>query len=118
MRPPECFAAGQLHDACPYLRMLRFTKPSWPSIWASGKSDSNRRPRSGAARRCIEMRASAIADRQHLVEHTGLQVNVRATGHGWCIAQERIRRDLAWSAQGIADLGYLWAAAPTWKVNR
>lgn len=42
----------------------------------------------GAGRKIIEMRASAIPDRERLVANTAMQINIRATGHGWCIAQD------------------------------
>lgn len=42
----------------------------------------------GAGRKIIEMRASAVADRERLVANTAMQINIRATGHGWCIAQD------------------------------
>jgi site-specific recombinase XerD len=42
----------------------------------------------GAGRRIIEMRASAVSDRKRLVANTAMQINIRATGHGWCIAQD------------------------------
>jgi hypothetical protein len=34
------------------------------------------------------MRASAVPDRERLVVSTAMQINIRATGHGWCIAQD------------------------------
>lgn len=42
----------------------------------------------GAGRKVMEMRASAIPNRRLLIENTAAQINIRATGHGWCIAQE------------------------------
>jgi hypothetical protein len=42
----------------------------------------------GAGRKILEMRASAVPDRARLVANTAMQINIRATGHGWCIAQD------------------------------
>ena len=42
----------------------------------------------GAGRKILEMRASAVPDRDRLVANTAMQINIRATGHGWCIAQD------------------------------
>ncbi|MVW72777.1 site-specific integrase [Bordetella sp. 15P40C-2] len=42
----------------------------------------------GAGRKIVEMRATAVSSRKRLVEHTAAQIHIRATGHGWCIAQE------------------------------
>lgn len=42
----------------------------------------------GAGRKILEMRASAVPDRELLVANTAMQINIRATGHGWCIAQD------------------------------
>lgn len=42
----------------------------------------------GAGRKILEMRASAVPDRERLVANTAMQINIRATGHGWCIAQD------------------------------
>lgn len=42
----------------------------------------------GAGRKIIEMRASTVPDREQLVANTAMQINIRSTGHGWCIAQD------------------------------
>lgn len=42
----------------------------------------------GGGRKILEMRASAVPDRERLVANTAMQINIRATGHGWCIAQD------------------------------
>lgn len=48
------------------------------------------RPLSGGAGKEIQkMRAIPIANRQALLAQTASQVHIRATGHGWCLAQER-----------------------------
>ena len=51
-------------------------------------SSPNQRLSGGAGRKIIEMRASAVPDRERLVANTAMQINIRATGHGWCIAQD------------------------------
>jgi site-specific recombinase XerD len=43
----------------------------------------------GAGREIMRMRAIPIANRSSLVRLTAEQVHIRATGHGWCLAQER-----------------------------
>ncbi len=48
----------------------------------------NQRLSGGAGRKILEMRASAVPDRERLVANTAMQINIRATGHGWCIAQD------------------------------
>lgn len=51
-------------------------------------SSPDQRLSGGAGRKIIEMRASAVPDRDRLVANTAMQINIRATGHGWCIAQD------------------------------
>ena len=51
-------------------------------------SSPDQRLSGGAGRKILEMRASAIPDRERLVVNTAMQINIRATGHGWCIAQD------------------------------
>lgn len=51
-------------------------------------SDPDQRLSGGAGRKILEMRASAVPDRERLVANTAMQINIRATGHGWCIAQD------------------------------
>lgn len=43
----------------------------------------------GAGRRIMQSRAIPIADRENLLRHTAEHVNIRATGHGWCLAEQR-----------------------------
>jgi site-specific recombinase XerD len=51
-------------------------------------STPDQRLSGGAGRKILEMRASAVPDRERLVANTAMQINIRATGHGWCIAQD------------------------------
>ena len=53
-----------------------------------GWSNSDQRLSGGAGRKIIEMRATAVPGRERLVTNTAMQINIRATGHGWCIAQD------------------------------
>jgi hypothetical protein len=43
----------------------------------------------GAGEKIVEMRAIPIKDRAALLAQTAPHANIRATGHGWCIATER-----------------------------
>ena len=43
----------------------------------------------GAGRKITRLRAIPIADRNALLAQTAAQVHIRATGHGWCLAQEK-----------------------------
>lgn len=43
----------------------------------------------GAGEKIVEMRAIPIKDRVALLAQTAPHANIRATGHGWCIATER-----------------------------
>lgn len=43
----------------------------------------------GAGERIVELRAIPIKDRSALLAQTAPHANIRATGHGWCIATER-----------------------------
>ncbi|HHM0682542.1 TPA: site-specific integrase, partial [Pseudomonas aeruginosa] len=43
----------------------------------------------GAGERIMELRAIPIKDRSALLAQTAPHANIRATGHGWCIATER-----------------------------
>lgn len=43
----------------------------------------------GAGEKIAEMRAIPIKDRSALLAQTAPHANIRATGHGWCIATER-----------------------------
>ena len=51
-------------------------------------SSPDQRLSGGAGRKILEMRASAVPDRERLVANTAMQINIRATGHGWCISQD------------------------------
>ena len=42
----------------------------------------------GAGRKIMSMRASTVTNRESLIKNTASQINIRATGHGWCIAQD------------------------------
>ena len=47
-------------------------------------------PLSGGAGRAIQrVRAITLASRHALLAETASYVHIRATGHGWCLAQER-----------------------------
>ena len=43
----------------------------------------------GAGEKIVELRAIPIKDRASLLAQTAPHANIRATGHGWCIATER-----------------------------
>lgn len=43
----------------------------------------------GAGRKIAELRAIPVENRSALLSQTVPQANIRATGHGWCIAMER-----------------------------
>lgn len=43
----------------------------------------------GAGEKIVELRAIPIKDRSALLSQTAPHANIRATGHGWCIATER-----------------------------
>lgn len=43
----------------------------------------------GAGEKIVELRAIPIKDRTALLAQTAPHANIRATGHGWCIATER-----------------------------
>ncbi|MCS3464475.1 MULTISPECIES: tyrosine-type recombinase/integrase [Citrobacter] len=43
----------------------------------------------GAGKQIVELRAIPIKDRTALLTYTAPHANIRATGHGWCIATER-----------------------------
>ncbi|QHB28159.1 hypothetical protein TCK1_2813 [Pseudomonas monteilii] len=43
----------------------------------------------GAGEKIVELRAIPIKDREALLAQTAPHANIRATGHGWCIATER-----------------------------
>lgn len=43
----------------------------------------------GAGRDMVKLRAIPIVDRQALLTQTAGQIHIRATGHGWCLAEER-----------------------------
>lgn len=43
----------------------------------------------GAGKKIVELRAIPIKDRATLLAQTTPHANIRATGHGWCIATER-----------------------------
>lgn len=51
-------------------------------------SNPDQRLSGGAGRKILEMRASAVPNRKLLAANTAMQINIRATGHGWCIAQD------------------------------
>jgi hypothetical protein len=50
--------------------------------------DPAQRLSGGAGRKIMAMRASTVLNRETLLANTAMQINIRATGHGWCIAQE------------------------------
>lgn len=39
----------------------------------------------GAGRRCVEIRARVFENRQALIEETADEVDIRSTGHSWCL---------------------------------
>ncbi|WP_169805876.1 integrase [Azohydromonas lata] len=43
----------------------------------------------GAGKKIKELRATAIKDRRSLLLHTAQHVNIRGTGHSWCLAEQR-----------------------------
>lgn len=43
----------------------------------------------GGGRRIMKARAIAIKDRKSLLRHTAEIVNIRSTGHSWCLAEQR-----------------------------
>lgn len=43
----------------------------------------------GAGRKIMDTRAVRVESRASLLRHTAQSVNIRATGHGWCLAQQR-----------------------------
>ncbi|WP_235366368.1 integrase [Stutzerimonas balearica] len=43
----------------------------------------------GAGERIVELRAIPVKNRAALLAQTAPHANIRATGHGWCIATER-----------------------------
>jgi len=50
----------------------------------------DKRPLSGGAgRQILRLRAIPVESRLALLEQTAPQVRIRATGHGWCLAQEK-----------------------------
>jgi site-specific recombinase XerD len=83
----QLYAANPAQDPALYEDMLaeyfdikRDLLESWNS--------PDQRLSGGAGRKILEMRASAVPDRERLVVNTAMQINIRATGHGWCIAQD------------------------------
>ena len=83
----QLYAANPAQDPALYEDMLaeyfdikRDLLESW--------SRPDQRLSGGAGRKILEMRASAVPDRERLVVNTAMQINIRATGHGWCIAQD------------------------------
>lgn len=83
----QLYAANPAQDPALYEDMLAEyfdIKRDLLEHWSS----PDQRLSGGAGRKILEMRASAVPDRERLVANTALQINIRATGHGWCIAQD------------------------------
>lgn len=43
----------------------------------------------GAGRKLTKLRAIPVKSRKHLLSQTATQIHIRATGHAWCLAEER-----------------------------
>ncbi|WP_082486163.1 tyrosine-type recombinase/integrase [Acidovorax sp. Leaf84] len=43
----------------------------------------------GGGRKIMQMRSIRVESRKSLLVHTATHVNIRATGHGWCLAEQR-----------------------------
>jgi site-specific recombinase XerC len=83
----QLYASNPMQDAAIFDEILEETTNFKVDLIESWLSD---RPLTGGAGRQItRMRAIPIADRSDLLAQTATQVHIRATGHGWCLAEER-----------------------------
>jgi hypothetical protein len=52
----------------------------------------------GAGKKILRFRGSKVRSKEQLVRNTAMQINIRPTGHGWCISQ-----DLGCGGSGLYD---------------
>lgn len=83
----QLYASNPLQDAAIFDEILQETAYFKMDLIESWLED---RPLTGGAGREISrLRAIPIANRAHLLAQTATQVHIRATGHGWCLAEEK-----------------------------
>lgn len=87
MSMTELYASNPLQDAALYEELLTEVgafKVELLTRWTSDDSPLS----GGAGRKIVQMRAHAFESRAELIRDTAEAVNIRATGHAWCLAQD------------------------------
>lgn len=86
MSMTQLYASNPLQDAAIFdeiLQEMTDFKMDLIESWLENRPLSG-----GAGRQITRMRAIPINDRTELIAQTAEQVHIRATGHGWCLAEE------------------------------
>ena len=87
MSMTQLYASNPMQDASIFDEVLQEMTDFKVDLIESWLGDQ---PLSGGAGRQIErLRAIPIENRSALLSETAAQVHIRATGHGWCLAQEK-----------------------------
>lgn len=87
MSMTQLYASNPMQDAAIFDEILQEMTDFKTELIESWLGD---RPLAGGAgRQIMRLRAIPIENRSALLAQTASQVHIRATGHGWCLAQEK-----------------------------
>lgn len=87
MSMTQLYASNPLQDAAIFdeiLQEMTYFKMDLIESWLEDRPLAG-----GAGRQITRLRAIPINNRAELLSQTASQVHIRATGHGWCLAEER-----------------------------
>lgn len=87
MEMTELYAANPNQDASLFDEILEEivdVKSELLDTWMGDSQLSG-----GAGRKIVEVRAIPVESRAELIQTTAQQVHIRATGHAWCLSQQR-----------------------------
>lgn len=88
MSMTELYASNPLQDSTLFDEVFAEIVSAKSRIVADWFDES--RPLSGGGgRKIMQMRSIPAENRASLLAHTAAHVNLRATGHGWCLAEQR-----------------------------
>jgi len=88
MSMTELYAASPIQDEALYDEFLEEIMESKVDLITSWFDDDTPLA-GGAGRKIIQTRAIKLKDRASLLRHTAEPVTIRATAHGWCLAEQQ-----------------------------
>jgi site-specific recombinase XerD len=87
MSMTELYAANPMQDAALYDELLTEVSAFKAELLIQWTSDDS--PLSGGAgKKIVQMRSNVFESREELIRDTADAVNIRSTGHAWCLAQD------------------------------